>query len=329
MESAAAAAPAVAQEDSVSSPNTNDERSLSAIITPFNHSSLIGRRIAKTFPDGITYEGKITRFHTSVGWGISYDDGDYEDMNREELEMALKLYEERQNGGGRSKTTAHAAAIGTPSSSPTTASTSSKPKSKKRSKDTPEDEASQMLSDAKVSEDNAKRLLNTRTKKRKEIQKQVKDIKQEVANAKKLLEEAQQRLADESKKLQDAKSKENTAKKTLSMATKNREDIEGEIKPTTMKPKSLFKEDDVAGNLKEGGEDTDDDDKKMKGEDTEDDDDNKKMAAAVVTPAKKKRRKMVKVKSAPLRDEEKKVIETKIGDRYLIKFEVSVYVHKL
>ena len=260
--------------------------------------------------------------------GYSIDDDDYEDMNREDLEMALKLYADRQNGSG-SSTTTPAAAAGTPSSSPTTATTSTKPKSKKRSKDIAEDEASQMLTDAKVSEDAAKRTLNTRTKKRKEIQNQVKEIKQEVTNAKKILEEAQQRLAAVSEKLADAKSKENTAKKTLSMATKNREDIEGEIKPTTMKPKSLFKEDDVAGNLKEGGEDTDDDDKKMKGEDTEDDDDNKKMAAAVVTPAKKKRRKMVKVKSAPLRDEEKKVIETKIGDRYLIKFEVSVYVHKL
>jgi len=130
--------------------------------------------------------------------------------------------------------------VGTPSSSLTTAGTSSKPKAKKRSQEaTAEDEASQMLSDAKVSEDNAKRLLNSRTKKRKEIQKQVKEIKQEVANAKKLLEEAQQRLADESEKLASAKSKENTAKKTLSMATKNREDIEGEIKPT-MEPKSLF-----------------------------------------------------------------------------------------
>ena len=66
MESEAAAAAA----DSVSSPNTNDERSLSTIITPFNHSSLIGRRVAKTFPDGVTYEGKIIRHDARNGWGI-------------------------------------------------------------------------------------------------------------------------------------------------------------------------------------------------------------------------------------------------------------------
>jgi len=244
-------------------------------------------------------------------------------MNREQLEEALKLYEERQsdNSSGLSATT-EAAAVGTPSSSPTTASTSAKPKAKKRSKDTAtaEDEALQMLSDAKVSEGAAKRMLSARTKKRKEIQKQVKDIKQEVANAKKLLAEAQQRLADESEKLASAKSKENTAKKTLSMATKNREDIEGEIKPT-MEPKSLFKDDGVvvSASLKKGEEDTDDD-KKTKWEDT-DDDDNKKMAAVVTPPKKKRKKKMTKI--LPLSDEEKEIIDNKIDDSstYLIKFE--------
>jgi len=316
---ASAAAQDATQEGSVSSPNTNNERSLSPIITPFNHSSLIGRRVAKTFSDEV-YEGKIIRYHTKNGWGIEYDDGDYEDMNREQLEQALKLYEERQSdSSGESISSTHAAATGTPSSSPTS-STSANPKPKKRSHEaTAEDEASQMLSDANVSEDNAKRLLNTRTKKRKEIQKQAKEIKKEVANAKKVLEEAQQRLAAVSEDLATAKSKENTAKKTLSMATKNREDIEGEIKPT-MEPKSLFKEDNaVSANLKGGEEDTDDDDKKMKGEDTDDED--KKMAAVVTPPKKKRKKKMTKI--IPLSDEEKEIIEKKIDDSstYLIKFE--------
>jgi len=73
MESEAAASAAAQDntQDSVSSPNTKyNERSLSPIITPFNHSSLIGRRVAKTFPDGETYEGKIIRYHISNGWGI-------------------------------------------------------------------------------------------------------------------------------------------------------------------------------------------------------------------------------------------------------------------
>ena len=324
MESAAAAPAAAAQEGLVSSPNANNEKSLSAIITPFNHSSLIGRRVAKTFSDEV-YEGKIIRYHTSNGWGIEYDDGDYEDMNREQLEQALKLYEERKSGSsGESTTSTHAAAAGTPSSSPTTASTSTKPKAKKRSKEDAaeqDEELKQMLKDAKFSEHATERLLNSRTKKRKEIQKQVKEIKQEVANAKKVLEEAQQRLDIVFKDLATAKSKENTAKKTLSMAKKNREDIEGEIKPA-MKPKSLFKEDDVvSANLKGEEEDTDDDDddKKMKGEDTDDDD--KKMAAVVTPPKKKRKKKMTKI--VPLSDEEKEIIEKKIDDSstYLIKFE--------
>ena len=325
MESAAAA-PAAAEQDTqelVSSPNTNiNERSLSTIITPFNHSSLIGRRVAKTF-DGVIYEGKVIRYDTN-GWGIDYDDGDYEDMNREDLEMALKLYEDRQSdSNGESTSSTQAAALGTPSSSHTAASISSKPKSKKRSKEdiaAEDEELKQMLKDAKFSEGAAERLLKGRTKKRKEIQKQVKDIKQEVANAKKVLEEAQQRLDIVSKDLATAKSKENTAKKTLSMSTKNREDIEGEIKPT-MKPKSLFKEDGVvSGKLKGEEEDTDDDDKKMKGEDTDDED--KKMAA-VVTPPKKKRKKKKMTKIVPLNDEEKEIIEKKIdgSSTYLIKFE--------
>jgi len=70
MESEAAAPAAAQEEGSVSSPNTsNNERSLSPIITPFNHSSLIGKRVAKTF-DGVIYEGEIIRYCTNNGWGI-------------------------------------------------------------------------------------------------------------------------------------------------------------------------------------------------------------------------------------------------------------------
>jgi len=242
-------------------------------------------------------------------------------MNREDLEMALKLYEERQSSDSGSTTQA-ATVVGTPSLSPTTASTSAKPRAKKRSKDTAtaeDDELKQMLKDAKFSEDAAERLLNRRTKKRKEVQKQVKDIKQEVANAKKILEEAQQRLADKSKDLATAKSKEDTQRRHLSMAKKTREDIEGEIKPT-MEPKSLFKEDDVvSANFKGGEEDNDDDDKKTKGEETDDED--KNMAAVVTPPKKKRKKKMTKI--VQLSNEEKEIIEKKINDSstYLIKFE--------
>ena len=268
---------------------------------------LVRRRIAKSFAvDGEMkiFKGSITNYNpTHQFWSISYDDGDSEEMEWKELQVALKLYVDMQVGGSAGT---HAAAGSTPPPSTATTSTCVKPKTTKKSQDsTASSKVAKQFAAATTlmqnSEDVAKQILSTATKNRKDIQAQVNHAEQEVASAKKVLEEAQQRLAAVSKTLATAKLEEETAKKVLSTATKAREDIQG-LADSTLEPKKLFKEDDISTD----GEDTDNDKKK----------------ASVVTPPKKKRRKVVKL--TPLSDTEKGIIKNKMeGETYLGKFEVS------
>ena len=268
---------------------------------------LVRRRIAKSFAvDGEMkiFKGSITNYNpTHQFWSISYDDGDSEEMEWKELQVALKLYVDMQVGGSAGT---HAAAGSTPPPSTATTSTCVKPKTTKKSQDsTASSKVAKQFAAATTlmqnSEDVAKQILSTATKNRKDIQAQVNHAEQEVASAKKVLEEAQQRLAAVSKTLATAKLEEETAKKVLSTATKAREDIQG-LADSTLEPKKLFKEDDISTD----GEDADNDKKK----------------AAVVTPPKKKRRKVVKL--TPLSDTEKGIIKNKMeGETYLGKFEVS------
>ena len=59
----------------------------------------IGCRMAKAFEDGKVYEGTVTKCRkinrNSQLWWIAYDDGDAEEMNRAELQAAIRLHEDR------------------------------------------------------------------------------------------------------------------------------------------------------------------------------------------------------------------------------------------
>ena len=63
----------------------------------------MGLRVAKVFADGLTYQGTVKAFFSADEtmddcdlYEVHYDDGDQEDLPREELEHCLALYEQLQ-----------------------------------------------------------------------------------------------------------------------------------------------------------------------------------------------------------------------------------------
>jgi hypothetical protein len=82
---------AITQMDTDTKPPTADDAAAQAAIIS-EAESYIGRRMARTF-DNQVYHGTVTRFiKTHRLWKISYDDGDKEEMDFEELSYAMDLY---------------------------------------------------------------------------------------------------------------------------------------------------------------------------------------------------------------------------------------------
>ncbi|KAL9178964.1 hypothetical protein ACHAXT_011937 [Thalassiosira profunda] len=66
-------------------------------------ASYVGKRVSKDF-DGEVYSGTVKKYFPRKGWwNVVYDDGDKEDMEWEDLEAAMDLFDSRNKKGGKGK----------------------------------------------------------------------------------------------------------------------------------------------------------------------------------------------------------------------------------
>ena len=64
-------------------------------------NNFVGERISKEF-DGIVYSGTISKFlHDVQYWVVKYDDGDTEEMDKDQIGIALEMHKKVKNKSGK------------------------------------------------------------------------------------------------------------------------------------------------------------------------------------------------------------------------------------